>query len=124
MLSESRSLTSALLAEKSRLALLNVQLFIPLPGRQSLVGWIGLGARRSGDLYSHYDLNFLETLSAQVALALERAHVVANLERRVREMNILMRVSQGINVTVAFDDILELIYAQTTQLIPVYSLSH
>jgi signal transduction histidine kinase len=30
-------------------------------------------------------------------------------------MNVLTRVSQGINITVSFDDILELIYAQTTQ---------
>ena len=45
--------------------------------------------------------------------------MIFNLERRVREMNILARVSQGVNITVAFDDILELIYAQTDQALPV-----
>jgi signal transduction histidine kinase len=35
-------------------------------------------------------------------------------------MNVLTRVSQGINITLAFDDMLELIYAQTNQVI----LSH
>ncbi len=34
-------------------------------------------------------------------------------------MNILARVAQGVNVTVTFDDILELIFAQTEQVIPV-----
>ena len=34
-------------------------------------------------------------------------------------MNILARVAQGVNITVAFDDILELIYAQTDQALPV-----
>jgi hypothetical protein len=33
-------------------------------------------------------------------------------------MNVLRRVSQGINITLAFDDLLELIYAQSTQVIP------
>jgi signal transduction histidine kinase len=44
--------------------------------------------------------------------------VVDNLENRVREMNVLSRVSQGINITLKLDDILELIYAQATQIIP------
>jgi hypothetical protein len=34
---------------------------------------------------------------------------VADLERRVQEMNALARVSQGVNVTLTFDDILELV---------------
>ena len=43
---------------------------------------------------------------------------VIDLERRVQEMNALTLVSQGVNVTLAFDDILELIFAQTSQIIP------
>lgn len=114
----SDSLPSLLQNERSRLALLGVQLFIPLPGQQQLIGWLALGPRRSGEPYTTRDLGFLETLSAQAALAIERAQVVANLERRVREMDVLARVSQGINITPAFDDILELIYAQTSYLLP------
>ncbi len=33
-------------------------------------------------------------------------------------MNVLTRVAQGINITLSLDDILELVYAQTTQIIP------
>ncbi len=114
-----RSLPATLQSEKARLGLLGAQVFIPLPGRKkSLAGWIGLGARKSGDPYGYRDLSFLETLGDQAALALERAQVVANLERRMREMDIFTRIAQGINVTLAFDDILELIYAQTVQLVP------
>jgi signal transduction histidine kinase/putative methionine-R-sulfoxide reductase with GAF domain len=116
--SESRTLPTFLQTEKQRLAILGIQLFIPLPGRKSLAGWIGMGPRRSGDPYGHRDLSFLETLGDQAALAIERAQVVDNLERRMHEMNVLTRIAQGINVTLAFDDILELIYAQTTNLIP------
>jgi signal transduction histidine kinase/putative methionine-R-sulfoxide reductase with GAF domain len=117
-LSDPRALPATLQPEKTRLALLGAQLYVPLPGRQQLAGWMALGTRRSGEPYSNRDLEFLESLGDQASLAVERAQVVGDLERRVREMNVLTRVSQGINVTLAFDDILELIYAQTTQVIP------
>ncbi|MEW5830087.1 MAG: GAF domain-containing protein, partial [Chloroflexota bacterium] len=45
-----------------------------------------------------------------------------NLERRVQEMNALTRVAQGVNITLTFDDVLELIYAQTTLIIPATDL--
>jgi len=116
-LGESFTVPSVLQTEKARLALLGTQLFVPLPGKRYLIGWIALGARRSGEPYVEQDLHFLEALSDQSSVAVERAQVVANLERRMHEMNILTRVSQGINITVAFDDILELIFAQAIQLI-------
>ena len=34
-------------------------------------------------------------------------------------MNALTRVAQGVNITLTFDDVLELIYAQTAQIVPV-----
>ncbi len=104
--------------ERGRLALLGTQLFIPMPGRERLVGWFALGERLSGENYASHDISFLEALSSQAAVALERAQVVSNMERRVHEMNALARVAQGINITLNFDDILELIYAQTAQIIP------
>ncbi len=117
-LGESKTLQPSLEPERARIALLGAQLFVPLPGRQKLTGWLALGARRSGEPYNRHDLEFLESLCDQAALAIERAQVVADLERRVHAMNVLTRVSQGINVTIMFDDILELIYAQTNQVIP------
>ncbi len=111
-------LPSSIQAERGRLAILNVQLFIPLPGRDRLVGWVALGERLSGENYASHDISFLEDLCSQSAVALERAQVVKNMERRVHEMNVLARVAQGINITLNFDDILELIYAQSTQIIP------
>ena len=51
-------------------------------------------------------------------MAIARVQTVADLERRVQEMNALTRVSQGVNVTLTFDDVLELIYTQATQILP------
>jgi signal transduction histidine kinase len=112
-------LPAELKPEQTRLALLNTRLFVALPGSEHPIGWLALGPRRSGERYSSRDLGFLEQTSNAAAEAVERAQVIDSLERRVREMNILARVAQGVNVTVAFDDIMELIYAQTDQVLPV-----
>lgn len=112
------SLPPALEAEQSRLALLGARLFIALPGKELPTGWLALGARRSGQPYTPQDLTFLENLCDQASVGIERVQTVADLERRVQEMNALARVSQGVNVTLTFDDVLELIYAQTSQIIP------
>ena len=116
---DEETLHSELKPEQTRLALLNAQLFVPLPGSEHPVGWMALGPRRSGETFSAQDLGFLEQIGIAAAVAVERAQVIDKLERRVREMNILARVAQGVNVTVAFDDIMELIYAQTDQALPV-----
>jgi signal transduction histidine kinase len=118
----SDTLPTLLQTERARLALLAVQLFVPLPGQTRLVGWIGLGTRLSGDPYTNNDLRYLESLCDQAALAVERAQVIGNLERRVHEMDVLTRIAQGINITLEFDDILELIYAQTNLLIPTQDM--
>jgi len=104
--------------ERGRIALLGARLLIPMPGRDRLVGWITLGERLSGEGYATHDIAFLEAMSSQSAVALERAQVITNMERRVSELNALSRVAQGINITLNFDDTLELIYAQTVQIIP------
>lgn len=111
-------LPAELRADAARLALLGAIIHVPIPGRRQAVGWLSLAGRRSGEPYTARDLSFLEALCNQAALAVERAQVVADLERRVREMNVLTRVAQGVSFTVAFDDILELISAQTNQVAP------
>lgn len=110
-------------SERARLILLGAQFLVPMPGRERLVGWLAVGERLSGESYDSADIAFLEALAGQAAVALERAQALSNMERRVHEMNVLARISQGINITLNFDDILELIYAQTSQIIPVSDLN-
>ncbi len=104
--------------DEARLSLLGARLFVALPGEERPVGWLALGAPRSGNAYAPRDLDFLNNLADQASVAIARLQTVADLERRVQEMNALTRVSQGVNVTLTFDDILELIFAQATQIIP------
>ena len=105
--------------EQTRLALLGALLYVSLPGPAGRpIGWLALGPRSSGEDYGTQDLDFLHQVSNAAAIAIQRAQVIFNLERRVHEMDILARVAQGVNVTVAFDDILELIFTQTDQVLP------
>jgi signal transduction histidine kinase len=117
-LGDMQTLPTLLYEERARLGLLGSHLYIPLPGRQRLIGWLGLGPHRSGLPYTHREIGFLETISDQAALAFERAQVIQDLEKRVHQMNILTRITQGINITATFDDILELIYTQTNLILP------
>lgn len=105
-------------ADEGRLSLLGARLFVALRGENRPVGWLALGSSMSGEAYTPKDLDFLDNISDQASVAISRVQMVVNLERRVQEMNALTRVSQGVNVTLTFDDVLELIFAQTTQIIP------
>jgi len=105
-------------SDEARLSLLAARLFVALPGEGKPVGWMALGAPRSGNPYVPRDLEFLENLANQASVAISRVQTVLDLERRVQEMNALTRVSQGVNITLTFDDVLELIFAQSTQIIP------
>lgn len=115
---EGSAVPDSIQAERSRLALLGAELYVPMPGKERLNGWLALGPALSGKVYSGQQLQFLENLADQATLAIERAQVVFNMHRSVQEMSVINRISQGINITLSFDDILELINAQTLQIIP------
>lgn len=102
-------------AGRERLALLGCRVLVPLPGRGALVGWLAL---QPVEPFSPAAGDYLLEVCDQAAAAIEGARALADLERRVHEMNTLTRVAQGVNFTLDFDDILELIYAQTIRVIP------
>ncbi|HWS23648.1 MAG TPA: ATP-binding protein [Anaerolineales bacterium] len=49
---------------------------------------------------------------------IEDRYKIFYLEQKIQDANILARIAQGINITVHFDDTLELIFTQTSRLIP------
>ncbi|GAB4463166.1 MAG: hypothetical protein Kow0070_23260 [Anaerolineales bacterium] len=104
--------------DEARLSLLGARLFVRLHSEGRTIGWLALGAPLSGAPYTPQDLDYLESIANQASLAVARVQTVANLERRVQEMNALSLVSQGVNVTLTFDDVLELIFAQTSRILP------
>ena len=103
--------------DQVRIEAIGATLYEPLTGHKQLNGWLALGPKQTGQSYTSDDLVYLTALSNQTALALERAVVFDDLERRVSELNALSRISQAVNFTQDPDDILELIYTQTSRVI-------
>lgn len=108
-----RPFPPALMAEHESLEALRSALFIPVPGH----GWLTLGPKRNGMPFSSDDLVTLESLGSNVAMVLERAHLISDLERRVVEVDVLRSVGQAVNFTMKVDDLMELIYAQTSRVL-------
>ena len=108
-----RSLPPDLVAESEALEALRPALFIPVPGH----GWMTIGPKRSGAPFSSDDLTTLESLGSQLAVALEKARLFSDLERRMTEVNVLRWVGQAVNFTMDVDDLMELIYAQTSRVL-------
>ena len=110
-------LPTNLLRDRARLAVLGSQIFVPLTSKTGLIGWLALGHRLSGEPFSQRDIEFLDSLADQAALAIERAMAFETLEKRVNELNVLSQVSQAVNFSIEFDDLLELVYAQASRVL-------
>jgi len=113
---DDKAFPPALRADRSRLAVLGARLLIPLPSRERLAGWLALGPRVSGEAYTPRDLELLQSIADRVSAVIQRVQDLADLERRVQQTNAIGRVLQGVNITLKFDDALELIYAQTSKM--------
>jgi signal transduction histidine kinase len=112
-----------LLAERANLLILDAVVIVELRGANQANGFVVVGAprhatpKRSARQYTYEELRFIESLTNQISVAVERAQVIESLERRVRELAVLSQVSQAANFTIAYDDLLELISTQTFRLI-------
>ena len=87
--------------ERLLLASLGTELLLPMSGKDKLVGFISLGAKRSEELYSGDDLRLLQSVATQTALALENSRLTeaiaretAHRERVNRELEIARDVQQ------------------------------
>jgi two-component system NtrC family sensor kinase len=76
----------------SDLEALKAEIALPMVFKEKLNGFIVLGEKRSGDLYTQEDMDLLETLSSQSALAVENARsykviddMNKDLEQKVEE---------------------------------------
>ena len=102
-----------LVTESQVLQALRSTLLVAVPG----YGWIVFGPKRDGTAFSTDDLNTLESVGSSVAVGLEKERLFRDLEQRMTEMEVLRWIAQAVNFTMDVDDLLELIYAQTSRVI-------
>ena len=86
-----------------------------------LFGWVEATTVQDIDPEALTDFQRAESNIWQIRIDLVQAFTSNELERKTNEIEILSRIAQGINITVQIDDILELVYAQTCQLMPIES---
>jgi signal transduction histidine kinase len=108
-----RPIPSDLAVEQAALEGLRSSLFIPVPGH----GWLTLGPKRNGASFSMDDVAILQSLASNLAVALEKARLFSDLERRMTEVDVLRWVGQAVNFTMEVDDLMELVYAQTSRVL-------
>ncbi|MBW1695023.1 MAG: GAF domain-containing protein [Deltaproteobacteria bacterium] len=77
---------------------LNAEIALPMVFKENLNGFIVIGEKRSGDFFSQEDLDLLETLSSQTALAIENARsykmindLNKSLEYKVEERTLALK---------------------------------
>jgi sigma-B regulation protein RsbU (phosphoserine phosphatase) len=87
--------------EQQTLKQLDVQLLLPLTGRDDLIGVMALGPKRSEEPYSKTDLQLLQSVAAQTGLAIENSRLFSSLaeeavrrERFNRELEIAREVQE------------------------------
>ncbi len=85
--------------ERQRLLHAGIVLTIPLMVQERLVGILHLGAKKSGRPYGEEDLDLLEVVASQAAVALENARLHREDARRQlieEELSIARRIQEGL----------------------------
>ncbi len=77
--------------ERRELAKLASELLLPLAGRDSLLGFLSLGPKRSEEPYSKTDVRLLRSVAAQTGLALDNTRLIAAVASETAKREVLNR---------------------------------
>lgn len=105
--------------DRAKLTILELAVCSPIIFNDRLIGFIGLGIPQQKSFYEKEQVNFLEEICRQLSIPLNYMLEKSETNQKLRQMDSLIRLSQGINITLHFDDLLELIFAQTANIIPL-----
>jgi signal transduction histidine kinase len=108
--------------EKARLEALGVVLCIPLYTKEQLTGWLALGPKLSGDLYSQDDLAFLSALADQTSLVIQSARLHEESQQKVRELSLLFRTSTAISSSLEINEVWSTLAQRMAQIVDATSV--
>ena len=77
--------------ERQQLSALESQLLLPLKLREELLGFVSLGTRRSEAPYSATDVDLLQSVAQQTALAIENSRLTTTVAAETAEREVLQR---------------------------------
>ncbi|HID62289.1 MAG TPA: GAF domain-containing protein, partial [Anaerolineae bacterium] len=108
--------------EKARLEALGVVLCIPLRTKEQLIGWLALGPKLSGDLYSQDDLAFLSALADQTSLVIQSVRLYEETQQKVRELLLLFRASTAISSSLEIGEVWNTMAQRMAQIVDATSV--
>jgi putative nucleotidyltransferase with HDIG domain len=94
------SWTAEMLSERQ------TRVLIPLKSEGVLIGFILLGAKQSGEVFSSQDAMFLEILRAEAAVSVKKAILLDERNQRVRELSALNTLAWALGRDTHFDALL------------------
>ncbi len=114
----SQPLSGGLVNESNKFKLIEADLLIPVRAEDQLLGWIFLSNSELDKDKNEKIGNKLFPLMDEFGYLYKRMDDQMRFEQREKNINILSRIVKGVNYTLELDDIYELMYAQTSQIIP------
>ncbi len=106
-------------SDRAKLSLLDINACYPLQIADRLIGFLSLGQPSKKEKYLRQDHVFMEEICRLSSLLLNHLIEKEKIEQQIQQMETLNRLAQGINITLHFDDLLELIFAQTEHILPL-----
>jgi GAF domain-containing protein len=90
--------------------------YVPLIIMEDLIGAIVVGNKTTGEPYDPSELSFLANLGHHAAVALSHARLYAQLEKRLRDLDTLLKISHEITSTLDLDRILKTVVTMASAL--------
>lgn len=118
-LEEERAWPDTFLRHREEVRALQADVVVPINNGDDLLGWLAVASKQGNGRFSTSELNYLNALSEQSVIAMERATVVRRLESRIDELDQLSQFSQWLSITLELEDLLELVVTQYQRLLKV-----
>ena len=93
-------------------------IYVPVHLDDAPIAVLALGERARGERYAAADLTFLRYLLSQYAVALNRGTLIEQNERRLGELDALLRVSREITSTLDLDAVLRAVVNTVAAVVP------
>ncbi|MCP5100289.1 MAG: GAF domain-containing protein, partial [Chloroflexi bacterium] len=118
-LAEERAWPDTFIRHRELVTALNADVIIPMNNGNDLLGWITLFAKEKEQPFQSNHLAYLNSLTEQSLISVERANVVRRLENRIADLDVLTQFSQFLSFTLELDDLLELVYTHFERLLRI-----
>lgn len=90
---------------------------VPILLKDRNSGLLAVWRSGSGTEFTRRELEFLTSLARQAAVAIENARLYAETQRRLKELEIINRLSTSLRVTQSVDEMLPILLNETLQLV-------